>query len=198
MSDRNEYDALTAVLVAIDDVVSAAPEFPLVTTEQPRRAGWARPVATFAGAFAVVFLIIGAATTMLASTPTEPSDFLAGAPSDDYTLVVAFFDVGAIPSDVLESIEARPEVADLIELTREEAAAEALQVMELELADLLRDNPYILPAQVRIAAHASSNIDELVAFLDEIRVNGRSGAVKVLEPGDFQGFLVPEVISEEP
>jgi hypothetical protein len=197
MSDRNEYDALTAVLVAIDDVVSAAPEFPLVTTEQPRRAGWARPVAAFAGAFAAVLLIIGAATTMLASTPTEPSDFLAGTPSDDYTLVVAFFDVGAIPSDVLESIEARPEVADLIELTREEAAAEALQ-MELEIADLLRDNPYILPAQVRIAAHASSNIDELVAFLDEIRVNGVSGAVKVFEPGDIQGFLVPEAISEEP
>jgi len=197
MSDRNEYDALTAVLVAIGDVVSAAPEFPLVTTEQPRRAGWARPVVAFAGAFAAAILIIGAATTMLASTPTEPSDFLAGTPSDDYTLVVAFFDVGAIPSDVLESIEARPEVADLIELTREEATAEALQ-MELEVADLLRDNPYILPAQVRIAAHASSNIDELVAFLDEIRVNGVSGAVKVLEPGDIQGFLVPEAISEEP
>jgi hypothetical protein len=101
---------------------------------------------------------------------------------------------------VLEEIESRPEVADAVTLTREEAATEALQAFEEELGDILREDPYILPAQVRIAAHASSDIDELVVFLDGLQVLGVGpAAVRVPEPGVLDDLLVvPEVISEKP
>ena len=64
MSDHHDYDALAAVLIAVDDVTPTAPGFPRVVPDQgghsaTRHGRQLRPMVALAGSLALVLLVVG-------------------------------------------------------------------------------------------------------------------------------------------